>query len=80
MNIQKINIDDLEILKKYILQTRNFYVSSEVDEFTCGAKALLFTESKRRSSEKVIGISKEDHRASNRCLVHGFLGCINGGS
>ena len=80
MSHEKIGLEDLEILRKYTMQTRNWYVSGYMDNFTCGARALLLTEGNRRIDERTIGVSKEEHKVSVRIYVAGFLGCINGGS
>lgn len=78
MKFRKISLDDLEILQKHRVQTRNFYVSSHVEIFTCGAIMHVLSGKEQKSNS--FGISKEELKISNRVLVCRYLGGINGGS
>ena len=73
----KISLDDMEILRKYRVQSRNFYVSSSVEEFTCGAHVTFLNY---KGPDLSFGVSKRELRISDRQLVSGLLGNINGGS
>ena len=75
---RKISLDDIEVMRKYRVQTRNFYVSSLVEEFTCGASTSIMNF-KDINKEVTFGISKGELKISNRQLVCGLLGNINGG-
>ena len=78
MIFTKICLDDLEVIKKRRIQTRNYYVSSANDEFTCGAISILVGPDMHK--ELNLGISKQQAKVSKRCVVHGYLGLVNGGS
>jgi hypothetical protein len=81
----KVSLEDEEILRKYRVQTRNSYVSSEVESFTCGAQTSLMdldkiVNSKWLTKEVNFGIGKKELSISNRNFVNGYLGNVNGGS
>jgi len=81
----KISLDDEEILRKRRVQTRNFSVSSDHEAFTCGGQACImdlnFNRSKKHINPEInFGIGKKESKVSNRNLVSGYLGNINGGS
>jgi len=78
--MHKISIDHEVVMRKYRLQSRNYYVSSTNDMFNCGAVAVVVDFRIGTAKEQNIGISKQEIKISNSSLVHLYSGNINGGS
>jgi hypothetical protein len=79
VTIRKISLEDMEVFRKYRVQTRNYCVARQVEEFTCGSHAVLYRTDKM-IQDKMLGISKKEIRVSNRNHINGHLGLVNGGS
>jgi hypothetical protein len=79
---RKILLDDLDVMSKHrrMVQTRNYYVSVMVEEFTCGSVTAFIEASMTDALDRKFGISKSEYRVSSRRFVNGLLGNINGGS
>lgn len=82
MIFRKILLDDLDVMSKHrrMVQTRNYYVSVMVEEFTCGSVTAFIEASMTDALDRKFGISKSEYRVSSRRFVNGLLGNINGGS
>ena len=82
MIFRKILLDDLDVMSKHrrMVQTRNYYVSVMVEEFTCGSVTAFIEASMTDALDRNFGISKSEYRVSSRRFVNGLLGNINGGS
>ncbi len=79
MIIRKISLEDMEVFRKYKVQTRNYCVARQVEEFTCGSHTVQY-KTDRMIQDKIFGISKKEIRVSNRHNINGHLGLVNGGS
>lgn len=81
MSTVKIGLDDLDILRKYRLQTINHSVSAAVDEFSCEAKTAMINISRPNYGHEIqFGVGKKTNLISSRHAVNGLLGVINGGA
>ena len=82
MRLNKVSLDEREILKKQWLQTGSI-VSFWNDEFSCGSQASIVRYTKsgigRTKQKDNYGIGKKEHKVSQRHRVDFLRVEINGG-
>ena len=77
MVFKKLSLDDREIMRKYRVQINNFYVSSNVEEFTSDHGCIMKSN---YHTDVEFGIQKKAYLVSHRHWVSRYVGNVNGGS
>jgi hypothetical protein len=76
-SFRKVSTDEHEVMKRRRINNRNFYVSSYSEEFSC--EAAVSCVGVKNIPFQVIGLSKMEHRVSDKFFVDICRGFVSGG-
>lgn len=76
MNLQKVSINDRDIIRKRRVST-NCIVSYWREQFDCDGHSAVMTYGRQKPKPN-FGTSKMEHKVSNHYLVKAFIGTVNG--